>query len=128
MNNNNKITFQNRNDYKAFISENSSKLIIVKAYADWCAPCKRVAPIIETHIAALIQEHGSENIVFIELNIDDDADIATYLNIKKLPTLISYISGELTYVNISADENEISSFFKKNNYTYSIKSNNDAVF
>lgn len=117
-------TFANRNEFKNYLLSNASKLIILKAYADWCAPCKRVAPEINGHIASLIQEHGLDNVIFIQINIDDDSDIATYLKITKLPTLISYIGGEITHINISSSEKDIVDFFYKSNCSYSLKYSN----
>ena len=61
-----------RNEFKKFLSENAGSLIIVKAYADWCAPCKRISPLVDLEVSGLICEHGETNVVLLQINIDDD--------------------------------------------------------
>lgn len=112
-----------RNDFKKFIAENAGRLVIVKAYADWCAPCKRVAPLIQSEIGALCDEHGCDNVRLMEINIDDDADVASYIKIQKLPTLVSYVGGQPIHAIVSANEPEIKEFFKKSSCSYSLSSN-----
>jgi thioredoxin-like negative regulator of GroEL len=112
-----------RNDFKKFIGENIGRLVIIKAYADWCAPCKRVSPLVESEIGALESEYGTDNVRFMEINIDEDADVASYIKIQKLPTLISYVEGQPTHAIVSANEPEIRDFFKKSSCSYSLSSN-----
>lgn len=114
-----------RTEFKQFIANNSNKLIIVKAHAIWCAPCKRIAPLIDNEISALMTEYGANNVIFKAIDMDEDSDVANYLKIKKLPTLISYIDGEPAHVVQSANEIEINHFFKKSNYSYSLLNRSD---
>jgi thioredoxin-like negative regulator of GroEL len=117
-----------RSEFKRFLLENSGSLVIVKAYADWCAPCKRISPLVDSEIMGLIAEHGEDNIKFLQINIDDDADVASYIKIQKLPTIVSYIKGEPTHAIVTANEQEIREFFKKSSCSYSLTSGSGAKF
>jgi thioredoxin-like negative regulator of GroEL len=118
----------NRIEFKQFLSDNSDCLIIVKGYADWCAPCKRISPLINQEINALEYEHGAANVRFLQINVDDDADVAAYVKIQKLPTMISYISGEPSHAVVSANEDEVKHFFKQSSHSYSSVSKSEATF
>jgi thioredoxin-like negative regulator of GroEL len=119
-----------RNDFKKFLAENAGRIVIVKAYADWCAPCKRVSPLIDSEIMGLVAEHGGDNVKFLQINIDDDADVASYIKIQKLPTMICYIEGQPIHAIVTANEPEIRDFFKKSSCSYSLSGNSggSAVF
>ena len=112
-----------RNEFKKFLSDNTGCLVIVKAYAEWCAPCKRVSPLIDSEINGLVSEHGADNVKFLEIDIDEDADVATYIKIQKLPTMISYINGQPVHAIVTANEPEIKEFFKKSSCSYSLSNN-----
>ena len=117
-----------RTEFKKILSENTGNLVIVKAYADWCAPCKRVSPLVDNEIMGLISEHGVDNVRLIQINIDDDGDVASYLKIQKLPTMISYIDGEPLHVIVTANESDIREFFKKSSCSYSLSSGESGRF
>jgi thioredoxin-like negative regulator of GroEL len=117
-----------RTEFKKFLSDNAGCLVIVKAYADWCAPCKRISPLVENEIVALVAEHGTNNVRFLQINMDEDGDVATYIKIQKLPTMISYIDGQPTHAITTANEQDIRDFFKKSSCSYALASNSGASF
>lgn len=68
----------------------SDKLVLVDFYADWCGPCKMMAPIIDE----LAGEY--EGIVKIgKLNVDDNPDTARQYRVMSIPTIIIYKNGEV---------------------------------
>ena len=119
-----------RNEFKKFLSDNAGCLVIVKAYAEWCAPCKRVSPLVDSEVMGLASEHGADNVRFLQIDIDEDADVATHIKIQKLPTIISYINGQPVHAIVTANEPEIKEFFKKSSCSYSLSNNSsgDAMF
>ena len=62
--------------------------VILQFYADWCNPCKRMAPIISS-IAGMMPEYK-----FIKINRDAFMDLAKLYNITSIPTLIFLRDGK----------------------------------
>ena len=65
-------------------------LILVDFYADWCGPCKMIAPIIE-EIA-----NERTDITVGKVNVDNDAEIAIKYGVSSIPTLIVFKDGKET--------------------------------
>ena len=63
--------------------------IIVDFWAEWCGPCKMVAPILEE----LDKDYG-ETIKIAKLNVDFNPDTTFRYNIKTIPTIIFFKNGE----------------------------------
>ena len=68
--------------------ENCS-MSVVDCYADWCAPCKMVGPIIEQ----LAKE--MKGVSFGKLNVDESQKTAIRYKIMSIPTLLVFKNGEL---------------------------------
>ncbi len=68
----------------------SSKPVIVDYWAEWCGPCRMIAPVLE-EIAA---EYG-DKIDVVKLNVDDNPAIATRYQILAIPTLNVFQNGEV---------------------------------
>ena len=66
----------------------SEKPILVDYWAEWCGPCKMIAPILE-EIAA---EQG-EKIQIAKLNVDEANEIAIRFEVMSIPTLIVFDNG-----------------------------------
>ena len=69
----------------------SDKPIVVDFWAEWCGPCKQIAPILE-EIAA---EHG-DSLSIAKLNVDDNPDLAMRFNVMSIPTLLVFNGGEVS--------------------------------
>jgi thioredoxin 1 len=69
---------------------NSSKPVIVDYWAEWCGPCRMVAPILE-EIAA---EHA-DKVTVAKLNVDENPDLAMRYGVQSIPTLLVFNKGEL---------------------------------
>ncbi len=65
-----------------------SKMAIVDFYADWCMPCKMIAPILEE-----IDREGQ--VAIYKINIDENPEIAVQYGIQSIPTLISFQNGQV---------------------------------
>ncbi len=63
--------------------------VLVDFWAEWCSPCKMMAPIFK-EISA---EIGSQ-MKFCKINIDTDKQVADYFGVMSIPTLILFKNGE----------------------------------
>ena len=68
----------------------SNKVVLVDFYADWCGPCKMMAPIIDT-----IAEEIGDKAKICKLNVDEAQDISIEYNVMSIPTLIIFKNGEV---------------------------------
>ena len=68
----------------------SDKPILVDFWAEWCGPCKMIAPIL-SEIAA----EQKDNLVIAKLNVDDHGDIAQRFGVMSIPTLLVFDKGEM---------------------------------
>lgn len=63
--------------------------VVVDAWAPWCGPCKRIAPIIDE----LATEYGGK-VAFLKLNTDENQATAMKYGIMSIPTLMMFKGGQ----------------------------------
>ena len=69
--------------------KNSDKPVLIDFYADWCGPCRMVAPILHE-----IAEERPD-IVVAKINVDDEEELAMEFGVYSIPTLVVMKNGEV---------------------------------
>jgi len=72
------------------IAASSSQPVLVDAWAEWCGPCRMIAPALD-QLAA--EAKGRYKIA--KLNVDENPVIAHQFNIRSIPTLLIFKNGQL---------------------------------
>ena len=80
------IHVNNIEQYTKFINGDA----VVKFTADWCGPCKKLAPFFTK-----LSEEFSDKCVFLEVNIDKNDDIAKRESIRGIPLIRFFSNGKL---------------------------------
>ena|SRR5579862_3472674 len=68
----------------------NSKPVIVDYWAEWCGPCRQVAPVLEE----IASEYG-DKIDVVKLNIDENPNVSTRYRIMAIPTMSVFQNGEV---------------------------------
>ncbi len=75
----------------------SDKTVIVDFWAEWCGPCKMVAPVLEE----IASEH-SDTVVVAKLNVDENPEVARRYQIMSIPTMSVFSGGQVVKSIIGA--------------------------
>ena len=68
------------------------KPILVDFYADWCAPCKAMNPILKS-----VKSKMGDQIKILKINVDRNQAVANKFNVRGIPTFILFQSNEIKW-------------------------------
>lgn len=80
-----KVLSLNNSNFKGEVIE-SKRLVLVDFWADWCGPCKMLAPILE-------ELSGETEAKICKVNVDESGDLAGDYGIRSIPTMIIFKDG-----------------------------------
>ena len=77
---------------ETFASEvlEQTKLVLVDFWAEWCGPCKQIAPTLEE-----LAEKYSENLSVCKVDVDANRELALQYNVRSIPSLMIFKNGEM---------------------------------
>ncbi len=88
----------------------SDKPVLVDYWAEWCGPCKMIAPILEE----VASEYG-DKIKVCKMNIDENQETPPRYGIRGIPTLILFKNGEVEATKVGAlSKTQLQSFLDDN--------------
>lgn len=78
-----------KENFKSEVLE-SSKPVLVDFYADWCGPCRMLAPVIDEISAE------RSDIKVCKINVDNDTELAAAYGVMSIPSLFVFKNGEVS--------------------------------
>jgi thioredoxin len=69
-----------RGEFDSAAAAAGERLMMIDLYADWCGPCRQLAPIME----ALAREHGDTLVVY-KVNVDQSEELARHFGVRGIP-------------------------------------------
>ncbi len=91
-----KILHTTDNDFDADVI-NNEKSVLVDFWAEWCGPCKAIAPILDE-----VAEELDGTLDVVKLNVDENPSVSQKYGIRSIPTIIIFKNGAVQAQKLGA--------------------------
>ena len=89
------VTIDNSNFESGVLQ--SGTPVVVDFWAEWCGPCKMIAPSLEE-----ISNEMGEKVTIAKVNIDENPELANQYGVRSIPTLVMFKDGQPASVQVGA--------------------------
>jgi thioredoxin 1 len=76
---------------------NETKTVLVDFWAEWCGPCKMVAPILDQ-----MSVEFADKIEIVKVNVDENPELSEFYRVSSIPTMMVFQGGEPVKTMIGA--------------------------
>jgi thioredoxin 1 len=76
---------------------NADKPVLVDYWAEWCGPCKAIAPILDE-----VSKDYDGRVQIAKMNVDENRDVPAKFGIRGIPTLMLFKGGQLAATKVGA--------------------------
>jgi thioredoxin 1 len=88
----------------------ASKPVLVDYWAEWCGPCKAIAPILDE-----VSKDYGERLQVAKMNVDENRDVPAKYGIRGIPTLMLFKDGQLAATKVGAlSKTQLTAFLDAN--------------
>lgn len=98
----------NKEDFELQLSNAGDKLIVIDFCANWCGPCKIIAPKLEE-----LATQYAERAVVLKVNVDENEEITVEYNITSMPTFVFIKGGEVLEVFVGGNSDKLAKTIEK---------------
>ena len=99
-----------RGGFDQVIARKAGKVVLVDFWADWCGPCKMIAPILDE----IATEYG-DRLKICKLDIDENQETPPKYGIRGIPTLMLFKDGEVSATKVGAlSKSQLAAFLDSN--------------
>ncbi len=90
---------------------NQDKLVLIDFFAEWCGPCKMMAPILKD-----VKDSLGETVSILKIDVDKNQTLATHYQVRGVPTLLLFKNGKQVWRQSGlVQKNELVSILKSHN-------------
>ena len=94
----------------------SEQPVLVDYWAEWCGPCKMIAPILDE-----VAESYSDKVKIAKVDVDQNAQISAKYNIRGIPTLMLFREGQIIATHTGAlNKTQLTDFIDSNLFKYNL--------
>jgi thioredoxin 1 len=104
-----KIVYTNDDSFETDVL-NSEKPVLLDFWAEWCGPCKMIAPLLDE-----VAEEYADRVTIAKLNIDENPNTPPKFGIRSIPTLILFKDGSVQAQKLGAmSKKQLTEFLETN--------------